>query len=93
MFNLTAGLQGLQQIGDRFTQLRDELELSIEETIRAARVDGLPGEGAESNKEGTRRQRRAVAAGGEKSVPTVIRRSGFIIDAISIKIVRPICVL
>ena len=64
MFNLTAGLQGLQQIGDRFTQLRDELELSIEETIRAERVDGLPGEGEESNKEGTRRQRRAVAAGG-----------------------------
>jgi hypothetical protein len=44
MFNLTAGLQGLQQIGDRFTQLRDELELSIEETIRAERVGGLPGE-------------------------------------------------
>lgn len=43
MFNLTAGLQGLQQIGDRFSQLRDELELSIEETIRAERVDGLPG--------------------------------------------------
>lgn len=40
-FDLTAGLQGLQQIGDRFTQLRDELEQSIEETIRAERF-GLP---------------------------------------------------
>jgi hypothetical protein len=52
-FDLTAGLQGLQQIGDRFTQLRDELEQSIEDTIRAERF-GLPeAEGA------------AGAAGGE----------------------------
>lgn len=34
------------QIGDRFTQLRDELEQSIEDTIRAERFSGLPGTGA-----------------------------------------------
>lgn len=34
------------QIGDRFTQLRDELEQSIEETIRAERFGVLPGTGA-----------------------------------------------
>ena len=63
MFNLTAGLQGLQQIGDRFTQLRDELELSIEETIRAERVGGLPGAWGvrESQETGWRHWRRCGA--------------------------------
>lgn len=36
-------LSALQQIGDRFTQLRDELEQSIEDTIRAERFGGLTG--------------------------------------------------
>lgn len=42
-FDLTSGIAALQQVGDRFSQLKDELEHSIEETIRSERFGVLPG--------------------------------------------------
>ena len=47
-------LSGLQAIGDRFSQIKDELEQSIDATIRAERFGGLRGVGS---------RRRAVSGG------------------------------
>lgn len=41
-FDLSSGLTALQQVGDRFSALKDELEQSIEETIRADRFGAPP---------------------------------------------------
>lgn len=42
-FDLTTGIAALQQVGDRFSQLKDELEASIDDTIRLERFGGLMG--------------------------------------------------
>lgn len=52
-FDLASGLTALQQVGDRFSALKDELEQSIEETIRADRF-GAPSSAAGELSSGSR---------------------------------------
>lgn len=53
-FDLTTGIAALQQVGDRFTALKDELEQSIEDTIRLERFGGLAGAHAGGELQGCR---------------------------------------
>lgn len=54
---MTAGLQQLQSVGDRFTALKEELEATIDQSIRAERLGGLPGAARLAAVVGRRRER------------------------------------